>query len=429
VSLNSYFLHNVSRNREVLGQVGGFQAVLGSDKDFLPTRVSYKLNLRGPSVTVQTACSTSLVTVHIACQALLGGECDMALAGGVSVSVPQESGYVYQEGGIASPDGHCRAFDATAKGTVGGNGVGVVVLKRLSEAVADGDRIYAVIKGTAINNDGSDKIGYTAPSTNGQAEVIAQGLAIANVKPETVTYIEAHGTGTELGDPIEVAALTQVFRASTEQKQFCALGSVKTNVGHLDAAAGVTGLIKTALALQQRQLPPSLHFEQPNPRIDFAQSPFYVNTELRPWTRNGTPLRAGVSSFGIGGTNAHVVLEEAPPRAASTAPVRAWQLLVLSGRSAAAVEAMSAELAQHLLAHPEQQLADVAYTLQSGRRVMAHKRAVLCRSGVEAAAALQARDGRVLNASPEFDDCVRLARERNVPVKDVQALAIKAFLS
>ena len=251
------------------------QAVIGNEKDYLTSRVSYKLNLKGPSVCVQTACSTSLVAVHLACQGLLNGECDMALAGGVAIRVPQKTGYFSQEG-FTSPDGHCRAFDARAQGTVFGNGVGIVVLKRLADALADGDCIHAVIKGSAINNDGSLKVGYTAPSVDGQARVIAEALAVSGIDAETVTYIEAHGTGTPLGDPIEIAALTQAFRASTEKNGFCAIGSVKTNIGHLDTAAGVAGLIKTVLALKHKMIPPSLHFEQPNPQIDFANSPFYV---------------------------------------------------------------------------------------------------------------------------------------------------------
>ena len=315
-SLNNYLSFNL--NSDQIGSAITFQKLIGNDKDFLTTRVSYKLNLKGPSFTVQTACSTSLVATTLACQSLLNYQCDMALAGGVSIRVPQKTGYLYQEGGILSPDGHCHAFDATAKGTIIGNGVGVVVLKRLADALADGDCIHAVIKGSAINNDGSLKVGYTAPSVDGQAEVIAEAQALAGIEPETVSYIEAHGTGTSLGDPIEIAALTKVFRASTQKKGFCAIGSVKTNVGHLDTAAGVTSLIKTILALKHKQIPPSLHFKEPNPQIDFAKSPFYVNTTLSEWKTNGAPRRAGVSSFGIGGTNAHVILEEAPRSRVST---------------------------------------------------------------------------------------------------------------
>ena len=296
-SLNSYLIASLLTNPEVMMAAGGYQAMLANDKDFLATRVCYKLNLRGPGVTIQTACSTSLVAVQMACQALLARECDMALAGGVSINVPRVTGYLYEPGMILSPDGHCRAFDAGAQGTVAGEGVGVVVLKRLREAVADGDHVHAVIRGAAINNDGSLKVGYTAPSVDGQAAVIARAHAMAGVDPSTITYVEAHGTGTELGDPIEVAALTKAFRATTDRRGFCALGSVKTNIGHLDAAAGVAGLIKAVLALEHRALPPSLHFASPNPRVDFASSPFRVNAALTEWERAGdTPRRAGVRS-------------------------------------------------------------------------------------------------------------------------------------
>ncbi|NEO49846.1 MAG: amino acid adenylation domain-containing protein, partial [Moorea sp. SIO4A3] len=316
--INTYLINNVSpglgyaNNRSFLETVGDVQMTIGQAPDFLPTRVSYKLNLTGPSVTIQTACSTALVAVHSACQSLLNTECDMALAGGVAIRLPQKTGYLHQEGAVFSPDGHCRAFDAQAQGTVFGNGAGIVVLKRLSDAIADQDSIYAVIKGSAINNDGSLKVSYAAPSVEGQAAVIAEAQAVAGIDASTVSYIEAHGTATPLGDPIEIAALTQAFRETTTETGFCAIGSVKTNVGHLANAAGITGLIKTVLALKHQQIPPSLNFEQPNPNIDFAGSPFYVNTKLSPWETKNTPRRAGVSSFGMGGTNVHVVLEEAP---------------------------------------------------------------------------------------------------------------------
>ncbi|MBT8227816.1 MAG: polyketide synthase, partial [Dactylosporangium sp.] len=311
-SINMYLLRNLATNRAAVASAGEFQTLIANDKDFMPTRVSYKLDLKGPSVNVQTACSTSLTAVHLACQSLLNGECDLAIAGGVSVGAPLKSGYLYEQGGIASPDGHCRAFDADAAGTVGGNGVGIVVLRRLGEARESGDAVTAVIRGTAINNDGALKVGYTAPSVDGQAEVIAEALAVAGVNPATIGYVETHGTGTALGDPIEVAALTQAFRHYTQDTGFCAIGSVKTNVGHLDAAAGVTGLIKAALALTHEAIPASLNFARPNPELAMDTSPFFVNAELRPWPRRSTPRRAGVSSFGIGGTNVHVVLEEAP---------------------------------------------------------------------------------------------------------------------
>jgi acyl transferase domain-containing protein len=308
-SFGSYLI-NIYSNYDIVTSVGDKQIEKGTSPDYVTTLTSYKLNLQGPSYAVQTTCSSSLIAVHLACQSLLSGECNIALAGGVSISTAD--GYLYQEGGIESLDGHCRAFDAKAGGTVKGRGLGLVVLKRLEEAIADGDCIHAVIKGSAINNDGSDKVSYTAPSVNGQAKVIRAAQAMAEVEPDTISYIEAHGTGTKLGDPIEIAALTQAFRAKTQKKGFCRIGSVKTNIGHLDSTAGVAGLIKTVLALKHKQIPPSLNFEEPSPQIDFANSPFYVNNKLSEWQTNGTPRRAGVSSFGFGGTNAHVILEEAP---------------------------------------------------------------------------------------------------------------------
>jgi acyl transferase domain-containing protein/acyl carrier protein len=380
MSRNSYVL-NLLSNPELMSATDGLQVFISSSADFLPTRVSYKLNLEGPSVNVQTACSTSLVAIHMACRSLLNKECDMALAGGVSVGVQEKAGYYYQPEGIASPDGHCRPFDARAQGMVQGSGIGIVVLKRLSEALVDGDTIHAVIKGSAINNDGSLKVGYTAPSVNGQAEVIALAQALAGVEARSISYVEAHGTGTALGDPIEVAALTQAFGASTKEKGFCAIGSVKSNVGHLDAAAGVTGLIKTVLILEHGKIPPSLHYEQPNPKIDFANGPFYVNGKLRVWERNGGPRRAGVSSFGIGGTNAHVVLEEAPDLKLS-GKSRSHQLWVLSARSESALDKATENLLKHLRAKPETSLADAAYTLQVGRKGFG-KRRVLVSAGRE----------------------------------------------
>ncbi len=409
VSANTYLLSHLLDDPAALAAADGSQTMLGSDKDFLATRVSYKLNLRGPSLTVQTACSTSLVAVHLACRSLLGRECDLALAGGVSIAVPQIAGYLYQEGGIASPDGHCRAFDAHARGTVSGSGAGVVVLRRLADALAAGDPIRAVVLGSAINNDGAAKVGYTAPGVDGQAEVIAAAQALAGVTPDEVSYVEAHGTGTPLGDPIEIAALTKVFRAATARRGFCAIGSVKTNIGHLDAASGVAGLIKATLALEHREIPPSLHFTVPNPRIDFAASPFFVNAELSPWPGGEAPRRAGVSSFGIGGTNAHLVLEEAPP-AAPSGPSRPLQLLPLSARSAVALEALTDRLAGHLAAHPDLCLADVAHTLQMGRRPLPHRRVLVAggaapANAVDAAALLAARDpARVLTLAREAQD-------------------------
>jgi acyl transferase domain-containing protein len=392
VSLSSYLLR-LYANRDLLGLVSRFQILIGNDKDHLPTRVSYKLNLKGPSVNVQTSCSTSLVAVHLACQSLLSGECDLALAGGASVKVPQREGYFYQEDGISSPDGHCRPFDARARGTLRGSGVGVVVLKRLADALADRDQILAVVRGSAVNNDGSLKVGYTAPSVEGQAQVIAEALSIAGVEAESVAYVEAHGTATALGDPVEVAALTRAFRATTERRNFCAIGSVKSNIGHLDAAAGVAGLIKTVLSLQNRMIPPSLHFERPNPKIDFASSPFYVNASLAGWEANGSPRRAGVSSFGIGGTNVHVVLEEAPRRDPA-GDSRPCQLLLLSAKTPAALDAATENLAAYLGRGPDVPLADVAYTLQVGRRAFAHRRAVVCRDAADALRVVAAQEPR-----------------------------------
>lgn len=367
-------------------------ALLASDKDFLTSRVSYKLGLAGPSVSVQSACSTSLVAVHLACQSLLGGECDMALAGGVSVKVPQRAGYRYEPDGPFSPDGHCRAFDIRAQGTLFGSGVGIVVLKPLATALADGDTVHAVIKGSAINNDGSTKVDYAAPSVIGQAEVVAEALAHAGVDADSVAYVEAHGTGTALGDPVEVAALTKAFRRSTQRSGYCALGSVKTNVGHLDAAAGVTGLIKTVLALEHGLIPPSLHFERPNPEIDFACTPFYVNATLSPWP-GARPRRAGVSSLGIGGTNAHVVVEEPPPPPPS-GDARPFTLLLISAKTAAALDAATRNLSLHLRRDPAPSLADVGFTLQVGRKALRHRRMLVCRDRADAISAL---DGRAPN--------------------------------
>jgi acyl transferase domain-containing protein/acyl carrier protein len=398
--INGYVL-NLYLNSDRLEAIGPLQAIIGNEKDHLTTQVSYKLNLKGPSVAVQTTCSTSLVAVSLACQSLLCYQSDMVLAGGVSVRVPQKSGYLYREGGISSPDGRCRTFDAKAKGIVGGSGLGVVVLKRFADALADGDCIHAVIKGSAINNDGSSKVAYTAPSVDGQAEAIAEALSMARINPETVTYLEAHGTGTTLGDPIEVAALTQAFSAVTKKKSFCAIGSVKTNIGHLNTAAGVAGLIKTTLALKHQLLPPSLHFEQPNPKINFSSSPFFVNTRLTEWATNDGPRRAGVSSFGIGGTNAHVILEEAPPQAPSTKG-RPSQLLVLSAKTKSSLETATANLAKHLKGHPDMNLADAAYTLQVGRRSFDHRRMLVCHDVNDAVKTLEAVDvTRVLTSQAQ----------------------------
>jgi amino acid adenylation domain-containing protein len=384
VGESSYYLQNVLPNRNVVARVGAMPTRIANDKDFVSTRVSYKLNLNGPSMTVQTACSTSLVAVHLACQALIDDECDLALAGGARILLPHKRGYRFDQDGILSPDGHCRAFDASAAGTVPGSGAGVVVLKRLGDAIADRDVIHAVIRGSAINNDGARKVGFTAPSVEGQADVIAEALGVADVDPATVTYVETHGTGTVLGDTIELAVLNSVF-SGTGRAGRCAIGSVKTNLGHLDVAAGVIGMIKAVLALRARELPPSLHFSSPHPQLGMEDAAFYVNTELAPWRAD--VLRAGVSSFGIGGTNAHVVLEEAPRRVTRSAGLRP-QVLPLSAASRTALDAVSARLAAHLHAHPDENLADVAYTLQRGRRTLQHRRFIVGRSVAEAIDAL-----------------------------------------
>jgi acyl transferase domain-containing protein/acyl carrier protein len=386
---STWLLAHILSRPDLLESPGGLQLRLTNGHDFLTTQVSYQLNLRGPSVTVQTACSTALVAVHLACQALLDGECDMALAGAVAVSFPLKSGYVFQEGGIWSPDGHCRPFDEGARGTVEGNGGGVVALKRLEDALAARDTIHAVIRGSAVNNDGSFKVGYTAPSVETQARVVAEALAMAETHAETIGYVEAHGSGTPLGDPIEVRALTQAFRASTQKQRFCYLGSVKSNIGHLDNAAGIASLIKTIQALKHGHIPPTLHFKQPNPQIDLESSPYIVNAQLAEWPRTGSPRRAGVSSLGIGGTNVHVVLEEAPSPPVIESQEQ-WHVLPISARTAPALEAAVTGVAQYLDQDPAACLADVGYTLGVGRRQLGWRRAVVASTSAEAVAALSA---------------------------------------
>jgi amino acid adenylation domain-containing protein/non-ribosomal peptide synthase protein (TIGR01720 family) len=360
--------------------MGEFEAEQFTNKDYLSTRIAFRFNFRGPALTVQTACSTSLVAVHLACQGLLGGECDMAAAGGITVIPPTKSGYLYQESLVRSSDGHCRAFDVRANGTVFGDGAGVVVLKRLQDAITDRDHIYAVIKGSAINNDGMEKAGYTAPGIKGQASVIRSALEMAEVEPESIGYVETHGTGTSLGDPIEIEGLKLAF--NTTKKGFCRIGSVKTNIGHLDTAAGIAGFIKTVLVLRHRLIPPSLHFKNPNPKIDFENSPFYVNTQLREWESNGFPCRAGVSSFGIGGTNAHVILEEAFGGTREFAPLpdaqhsKDYQLILLSAKTENALDRMTENLVGYLKKNRDGNLADTAYTLQAGRKAFKYRRMV-----------------------------------------------------
>ncbi|MEV4068037.1 beta-ketoacyl synthase N-terminal-like domain-containing protein, partial [Nonomuraea dietziae] len=377
------------------GQKGftDFEVIMGNDKDALPTTVSYLLDLHGPSVAVQTFCSTSLVAAHLAVQSLRNGECELALAGGVSIRVPDRVGHLYGPGGQESPDGHVRTFDARAKGSMFGDGAAAVLLKRLPDALRDGDHIWGVIRGSAMNNDGAMKVGYTAPSVVGQSRVIADAMADAGVTGEDISYVEAHGTATELGDPIEVVALTRAF-GPTRDNRYCAIGSVKTNVGHLDRAAGASGLIKTAFALREGVIPASLHYTSPNPEIDFESGPFYVNTELSPWrTRDGRPRIAGLNSLGMGGTNVHMVIEEPPARPDAPPPVRRYQVLPVSARGAAAADEACRRLGRHLAAAPDTRLADVAYTLQAGRKTFEHRRALVAADTGAAAAALDGGTG------------------------------------
>ena len=392
--MNAYMLHNLMQNRQLRESAGLFMIrQTGNDKDVLASRVSYQMDLQGPSLSVQTACSTSLVAVHLACQSLLNAECDMALAGGVTIEIPHTQGYLYREGEILSRDGHCRAFAAASSGTVFSSGVGIVVLRRLEDALADRDTIHAVILGSAINNDGSRKVGYLAPSVEGQAEVVAEALGVAGVSAEDISYIETHGTGTAVGDPIEIKGLIQAFRRQTQRNGYCGVGSLKTNIGHLDTAAGVAGLIKTVLALRHRTMPPSLNFDAPNPLIDFKNSPFYVNDKLADWRSDGKPRRAGVTALGIGGTNAHVVLQEAPP-VESSEEIAQPQLIVLSAKTEIALEQAASRLAAHLREHPEINLVDVAFTCGIGRRAFRHRRILVAETAVEAADLLSAGNSK-----------------------------------
>ena len=397
----------LTRNLGCDPNFGDDPVLVGNNSDFLVTKISHKLNLRGPAYTVQCACSTTLVAVCQACQTLLTYQADMALAGGVAISLPQRRGYQYIPGGMASPDGHCRPFDARAQGTLFGAGAGLVLLKRVEDAIADGDQIYAVIRGFGVNNDGSAKVGYAAPSVEGQAEAIVMAHALAGISPETIGYHEAHGTGTPLGDPIEIAAATQAFRAGTAARNFCAIGSAKANIGHLDTAAGIAGLIKAALTLKHALLPPLLHFERPNPAIDFAGSPFYINTKLEPWPRGSWPRRASVSSFGVGGTNAHAVLEEAPPPS-GTVVKRAQQLLLLSAKSAEALAASASNLAGYLGQNQPPSLAEVAYTLQVGRHGFERRRALVAASHEEAIEKLLATNAKTETAGSKRPSVVFL---------------------
>ncbi|CAM3106796.1 acyltransferase domain-containing protein [Corallococcus sp. ZKHCc1 1396] len=402
MSMNTYLLSNLYSHLAHVASVESLQASIGNDKDSLTTEVAYRMDLTGPAVTVQSSSSTSLTCIHYACQSLLSFECDMALAGGVSIHFPEKAGSLYHEGGTTAPDGRCHTFDAEAQGFVAGHGAAVVTLKRLSDALKDGDTVYAVVRGSAVNNDGSRKVSYMAPAVAGQAEVIALAQAVANVEPDTLGYVEAHGTATKVGDPIEVAALTQAFRQGTDKKNFCALGSVKSNIGHLDSAAGAVGFIKAVLSLHHKKLVPSLHFKTPNPACDFPNSPFYVNTELRDFPKGATPRRAGVTSLGMGGTNAHVILEEAPEPPATDTPRRPAQLVLLSARTEASLEVATDRLAAHLREHPGTELADVAHTLQLGRKRFGKRRAVVARTLAELITALEERTpGRVFSGAAE----------------------------
>ncbi|GAA4352174.1 hypothetical protein GCM10023165_41020 [Variovorax defluvii] len=387
----TYFQRHVATHPDRIEMLGEFQVMLANEKDYITTRVANKLSLTGPAISVHTACSTSLVAIAQAFHALRTGQCRMALAGGASVTCPPRSGYLYNEGSMLSPDGHTRSFDAKAKGTVFSDGAAVVLLKRLSDAIADGDTIYAVLRGAAVNNDGGAKASFTAPSVDGQAAVIEAALAQSGVDPRSISYVETHGTATPMGDPIEVEGLARAYAAHTADKGFCTIGSLKSNVGHMVTAAGAAGLIKTALALHSEVIPASLHYEAPNPAIDFEATPFTVNSTLRPWPRAEAPRRAGVSAFGVGGTNAHVIVEEAPPREPSD-PATGPQLLLLSARSPAALATAAAQLADHLETHPDLPLADVAHTLRVGRKAFAQRACVVADSIDAAVAALRTAD-------------------------------------
>ncbi len=375
--MNTYLPFNLMSNPELLEQVGGFELSIYNDKDFVPTRIAYSMNIKGPAIDIGTACSSSLVSTHIACQQLLTYQADMTIVGGITIHLPQKMGHIHEPGAAYSPDNHCRPFDSTPSGLIDGNGAAVIILKRLEDALKDGDKIHALIKGSAINNDGSDKVGYSAPSVNGQAEVILEAQAVADIDPSTISYIEAHGTSTPLGDPIEVAGLTQAFRVHTDKTGFCGLGSVKSNIGHVDKAAGLAGLVKTTLALEHELIPPSLNWKQPNPKLQIEKTPFYVVDKPTEWKRSNQPRRAGISSFGVGGTNAHAILEE-PPILKSTPSPRAKQIITLSAKTKQSLEDYIHNLSSHLSKNPNLDLADVANTLARGRKAFSQKLAITC---------------------------------------------------
>jgi amino acid adenylation domain-containing protein len=394
VARDGYLTNNIGSHPELLAQTGDYSLMTGNEKDYPSTRVAYKLNLRGPALNIQTACSSSGIALHFASKSILDNECNMALVGGCRVLVPVNAGYPYVDGGTLSPVGQVRAFDADAAGMVRGSGVGFIVIKKLSKALADNDTVYSIIKSSAINNDGSGKAGFTAPSVAGQTEVIEMALTKAQISPETIGYVEAHGTGTTLGDPIEVSALSRAYTKFTQKKQFCAIGSVKTNIGHMDAGACVAGIIKATLCLYHGRLVPSLNFSKPNPQIDFGNSPFFVNTKSIAWENASTPRRAAVSSFGLGGSNVHIILEEAP-KAQSSPPTRRWQIIPLSAKSEAALDVASGNLAAYLKSHPDISLADTAFTLQTGRRSFTYRKTIVCEDVQDAIKTLDSKERTV----------------------------------
>jgi len=430
-NMSYYFLYHLLSK---IGVKDDLAIAVGNDKDYLATRASYEFNLKGPSINVQTACSTSATAIAMAYNGLLNYECDMAIAGGSGIKLPQKAGYLFQTGFIGSPDGHTRPFDDNAYGTVFTSVVGTVLLKRFEDAVRDGDHIYAVIKGMSVNNDGSDKVGFTAPSREGQAEVIAAAQNLADVNPEDISYIETHGTGTSLGDPIEISALTNVFKQSTDRKSFCAIGSVKSNIGHAISGAGVASIIKTALALKYKQIPPSINFEVPNAKIDFENSPFYVNTQICDWKSEGKPRIAGVSSFGFGGTNVHAVLEEAP-ETESSPDTRQWKLMTISARSSTALDNMCNNLALYFKNNPGINFADAVYTLNVGRKGFEHRRAIACSNFEEAVKLLLSGEGQnVISGmvhSSEFENTSgnELIKSGNVDAKETLVSLAKLWVN
>ena len=394
--MNSYLPLNLMSNPGLTDKVGGFALSIYNDKDFVPTRIAYSMNIKGPAIDIGTACSSSLVSTHLACQHILTYQSDMALVGGITIHLPQKMGHFYEPGSAYSPDVHCRPFDATPSGLIDGNGAAVIILKRLEDAINDGDKVHAVIKGSAINNDGSDKVGYAAPSINGQASVILEAQAMADIEPETISYVETHGTSTPLGDPIELAGLTQAFRTGTDKSEFCGIGSVKSNIGHVDKAAGLAGLIKVTLGLEHELIPPSLNWSAPNPKLQIEKTPFYVVSKPKPWPRSTQPRRAGVSSFGVGGTNAHAILEDAPPLVAS-GPSRTKQIITLSAKTRLTLHEYAENLSSYLKKNPDVNIADVASTLQRGRKAFSHRLSLLCDSTQEAVELLDSKRYNVLD--------------------------------